>query len=229
MPLDNMAEFDEIQALKGLAHVVGNWVGDDLARFKVEAQNQEWIDSTEPAVYLGMPDVPSPDFPRIYLTYQGDNNEDGFRFDQGLVEIDDPDNVGETITVPYTTTLINFAITLTCECGDVESVYRGERKASGKILRTIRDNFNFEDNRNEVYDAMNATINQIAPIISSKPFIETKFRDTSTMLVGFSGVNTLVKLGDDGWFNTVVVEGCLQIDETDPNPITSEITIGPIT
>ena len=221
-------EFDDIEAQKGFVRVLQPLLDDLLDRLKFKDSSGNWIDTTQPAVYLGYPNEIVPAYPRVHVTFNGDTDTTSSSYEDGTIEVEDPENPPSTITVPFRSTYIQYVITLTCDAGAKEIVNRGERPSAAKVLRRVRDSLSFEHILTSIHEEMNSTIQFINPITPIYDLEQTSFHDSAVMRLTFSTTNTVYDV-DGGCFDTIVETGTLFRYEGDPDPTSQTRTITSVT
>ncbi len=221
-----MQEFDEIEAQKGLVEVLAPIVGQYLANLMYRDSSGTLQDSGQPAIYLGYPNEIEPSNPKIHITFNGDTNTSTGSFESGIAEIDDPNNPGTLIEVPYESSYLTYVLTLTCDSGPKDIVNRGERKSSSWILRKFRESLKLHTVRNEIHTYMKSSIMTISNVSPVYDIVETSYHDSANMSLTFDTISTVYDLGGS-YIQTINYEStykrCLEGD-TDPIIITGSVT-----
>ena len=221
-------EFDDIAAQRGFVRVLQPLLDDLLDRLKEKDGTGNWVDTDQPAVYLGYPNEIVPAYPRVHVTFNGDTDTTSSSYEDGTEEVVDPENPPNTIIVPFRRSYLQYVITLTCDSGGKEKVNRGERPSASKVLRRVRDSLSFEHILTSIHEEMNSTvqyINQITPVYDLE---QTSYHDSAVMRLTFSTTNTLYDI-DGGCFDTIVETGTMFRYEGDPDPTSQTRTITSVT
>ena len=223
-----IGEFDEITAQKGLVTVLTPAIGEYLSKLKVRQSNGTYASTDIPAIYLGYPNEIEPDNPKLHITFNGDTNLNIGSFESGLDVIDDPDNPGNTIEVPYTSSYITYLLTLTCDSGSKDLVNRGERKSSSFILRKVRDSFTQSSFLESVHKNMNSTLQTISTITPTYDIDQTNYHDSSNMRLVFDTISTVYDLGGS-YIQTINYESTYKrCSDEDPYPIISSGSVSSV-
>ena len=227
-------EFNNLQAMSQLVNILVDVVGDNLGKF---VNPDTGVETSSPAIFLGRANNTAPNFPRIALTWQGSNDGQGHTLDSGSIEVDDPDNIGQTIEVPYTAKLLVYGVTLTCESGSFDTVLNDyaksavsateqQRLSSEQILSKIRKSLLRDEVKKRINTQMNSSVRLINTIVPV-PFVdETEYMDSSTMTIFFTTVDTELWY-ESGVFDTIqgMYTYYRDTEGNDPTPITGEIEV----
>jgi len=216
--------FNKIQSMKGMVRVLTPIVDEYLARLSYKDAAGDWQESTDPAIYLGYLEETSPSHPRIHITYNGNTNSTPTDWENGLLEVEDPEDPPNMITVPFKRAYITYVLTLTCDSGGIDKVNREEVMSSDFILSRIRDSLNFEKYKNTVHSEMNSTVEKITPVTPVYDLIETSYHDSAVMRLTFITTNTVFDY-EGGCFDTIEYNGTLYRYPGDSEPTTSSRTV----
>jgi len=216
--------FNKTQAMKGLVRVITPIVDEYMARLSYKDTNGDWQQSTDAAIYLGYLEETSPSHPRIHITSNGNTNTTPTDWENGLIEVEDPDDPPNMITIPFKRSYIDYMLTLTCDSGGIDKVNRGEVMDSDFILSRIRDSLNFESVKTSIHTDMNSSVEKIAEVTPIYDLMETSFHDSSVMRLKFSTTNTVFNY-EGGYFDTIEYDGTLYRYSGDPDPLTSSRTV----
>ena len=219
--------FDEIVVQKGLVRVLQPLLDGDLARMKFQNSSGAWVvEPTMAAIYLGFPNEIEPSNPKLTITYNGDTDTTSSSYENGLEEIEDPDDPPNLICVPFERSYVTYILSLTCDSGPKDIVNRGERLSASTILRKVRDNLMFSSFRETIHTEMASTVKYVNPITPIFDIEETSFHDAAVMRLTFDTTSTVYDLGGS-YITTINYEGTYKrFDDTDPNPI---VTTGSVT
>lgn len=204
-------DFEEVQ--QGLVRVLTQMVGDQLGSMVTPGGTV----TTTPAVFIApLNNLPEPTLPFIELNYLQDNDNDGFLFDSGVVEVEDPSDPPNLISVPYYDTHLRYTIMLGCE-GD----------GATKILREISKKMLVPSYRDLVHQEMNSGIDLITTNNRNPQLLDTQFREQGTMVLTFTTIDRLIDY-DGAIFEEVSYEGGLAKNPEDENPLPLDNDVGPV-
>lgn len=221
--------FDEIAVQKGLVRVLQPLLDLDLARLKFQNSSGNWVeDATQPAIYLGYPNEIVPAYPRVHITFNGDTDTTSSAYEAGLVDIEDPQDPPNIITVPFKSSYVTYILSITCDSGDKGEVNRGTVKSASTILRQIRDNLLLDTFRGTVHTEMDSTVKFINPITPIYDLEETSFHDSAVMNLTFDTTSIVFDFVNE-WFDRIEENGELFRNKADIDPLTSTRTVGPVT
>lgn len=222
-----MQEFEPIEAMQGIVATLKEIVGDDVGEAVYQDSDGEWQTlSGTPAIYIGYQDIPTPNYPLIYLIYNGQTSLGSGRFDGGLTE--DPDASSSESSsenlIPYTQRYVKYSVTLWAQGGPQTDVLTGTYKSSAYLLGKINTSLTIEAYADMLQDNTNSTFD-IQESITPGPFIKDNvYVDASSITMPFDVINTAYDRTGTGWFNTVVVTGTGYNSDGSSTPVTSRIT-----
>lgn len=197
--------FKEESTMQGMVRVLTDMVGVYMG--KLIAPNG--TETTHPAIYLtSQAKFPQATLPLLQVSYEQINDEDGRLVDKGLLEVADPINEGEVLTLPYTSTHMYYTVMLTCQ-----------GRGSANILEKIRGLLRFDSWRKKIHSEMNSGIFMQTRVSRNPQLIATEWRDQHTMLMTFSTVSTHIDYSGT-WFDVIETLGeWWHLDNTDEEPI----------
>jgi hypothetical protein len=198
--------FDPDVVIDSLINILDQQVGYRLSFLPLPDGNPSTMRSIIPDLQGG----DEPPLPFIVLSYEGSDDSNGFLFDSGTIEVEDPLNPPNMICAPYWDTSINFGITLTCSGLNAQS-----------ILQEVRKKFLPYNYRQELNETGFSSIELITPIRRVPDLLDTEYREVATCLLKFNTIDRLIDT-NAGTFDTINYESTYRIDEDDPNPIITE-------
>ncbi|AUR87557.1 hypothetical protein NVP1101O_146 [Vibrio phage 1.101.O._10N.261.45.C6] len=227
-------EFSKVKKMQGLVRVLSPLFNKDLGRFLVDDGMGNWnpIEGT-PAIYLGNPNIPSPDYPRFVLSFLGVNDLDGAKIDSGWTSVENPDynpddpSSQPTIDVPYESKYVRYNVQVQAESGNLDEVYRGDRKSSDELLTKMLTSFLSDEVRKSMNDEMVSTIAQTNRVIPQTDLGATTYHDSSFTILTFHTITTYLNYSA-GVFNSIEYEYDIYRTPEDTSPIKGENTIPPI-
>lgn len=219
--------FDETDIMKGFVRVITPVVEPNIGKMHYKDMDGNWVKGDTPSVYISHPDTLAPDYPRVLITFNGDRNLSAADWDFGVAEVDDPENEGELICVPYKQVYLKYILTLTANSGMNNDVLTGSTTSASTILRSIRDRLQFESFRDTLHTEMLSTVNNVSQITPTYNLRETSYHNAATMSLTFDYIDTLYDYSG-GWFNAVQLSSQLYRNEDDDSPLTSVRTVGPV-
>lgn len=209
-------EFDSVEAQQGIVRYLGEIVGDFLADIP---------GTTEPAILLGYQNIPELPYPRIHLLYEGSNDTTSANFEKGLVEVEDPDNPPELITIPYESAYTKYQVGVVIDCGEIDQVLQGVRKSSEYIAKKIRKSFLRDTNLTKFHEYTNSTIRRGMNSIPQTAPDGTRYYDSSLMVFNLSTIDSEFNY-DGSFIDTIEFEGKFyRITPDDPNPLEGERSV----
>lgn len=208
-------EFDEQEKVDGLGRVLVDMVGDRLGKL-INPDTGTIL--TLPAVYATdqSSKIPEATYPLIQLTPLPYNNNHCYKYDQGLIEVVDPNDTQSLIFLPYYTSYIKHSILLACV---------GE--GSQKILESIRGNMNFDRWKDTIKQEMQSSYQVTTRINKVRTMIDTEWLSQHTMIMNFDTLSTHIDYKGT-WFNVIEFDGTAYRVKGDTNPLHTPVkTVGP--
>lgn len=226
--VDTYRKFNNIKMLSEFVKIIDDSVGENLGKLITP----DGVVTDSPAIIIGRANNIRADYPRITLTWQGNNDNLCHTLERGWLTLTDPTDPLETVEVPYVEKYVVFGITLTCESGafsEVLSSYVNSQVSGGEpsrlssddILSKLRGSFGRFEVKKQVNDSMDSSLQLINPINPVPQMDETEEIDASTMTVFFNTTSVDVDY-DGGVFDSIEVESQLfRISEEDSDPLES--------
>lgn len=205
--------FDHEIFINQLIETLDDMVGDQLS-FLLDPVTG--IPTTLRSIVPDLQGAPQPPLPFIEVRYEGSNDNAGFLLDQGLVEVEDPEDPPNLIWAPYWDKYTQFGVTIRCE---------GLR--SQQILQDVRRKFLLERFRSQLRGTDPTTtykvfssIELINSIQRTPDLLDTEYRDVGSFLLKLNTVDRLIDI-ETGCFDTINYESNYKKGINDPNTLTS--------
>lgn len=225
--MSDFYQYKSLDAQKALVRVLTQIIGNDVGNFKYEDGNGGWqTDTDSPAIYIGYQEIPTPDYPLVYVVSQGSTNQGAGVFDHGLNEEPDPDNAGETITTLYTSRHKTYSITLVCRSSTMTKVARGEYPPAEDILNKVLEYLDFKIYKDLIRDEMQSGVDLQQDVIPSEVLDDGKYFSQATVTLPFETISTVFDRTGNGWFDTVKTQSDFYNinDDSDLNRRKRELT-----
>lgn len=202
--------FDYVEVQKGIVRwltpIVGNMMGNMVLK--------DGTVTTTPAIYIApLLDYPEPTLPLLEVSFEQDDNNQGHILSRGIVDVPDPADPTNTLSVPYYDTYINYSIRLLCEGTN-----------SQNILRKVRNSFNVQALIDEFHNQTHSGVNKIGGIRRSPRLITVEFRESSMLTLRLSTVDRYIDY-DGSFFSEITYEGELKDDPDDTDPLPIDNTV----
>jgi len=198
-----ITEFNTRDKVSALVRVITAMVGDRLGKLI----QPDGTVTDIPAVYsTHQKKIPTAQYPCIQVTALPYDDNSGYKLDQGLVTVEDP-NTLEEVTVPYTSSHITYALSLVCTGDDSQA-----------ILEKIRGSMNFDRWKDLVHTEMESGFQVLTSINYTPTLVETDWVDGHSMIMRFTTISTHIDL-QGTWWNVISFSGDVYRNQEDTNPI----------
>ena len=204
--LDATDDDDKFLFILGKDGIVTEAISDTGINRELE---KIYTESEVPACYLGYGKHPTSSLPRVVITPLPSSTVCNVMEDS-IMEVDG-------VLKEYTSSYINYSMTLTCEAGSTDEVLRSGNSAQS-ILNHLKKSMTNEIIRKTVQNNLDSVCYPIMNI-NPLPIMEyTGYQDMSTCVADFSCVDVYYPEVSSGIYETIKATGTLEDEPSDEEP-----------